>query len=112
MYERVGIFSVQDKNQHLLGQALPGTRAGNDHFAEFKTIHLRRNFFNIVWIIVLPVDDYDVFGAAGDDELAVCEDAAISRSQPAVPRVHLRLLFIVVIETFGDVATADVDIAD
>ena len=40
MHERVRIFSVQDKNQQLLGLTLPGIHAGSDHFAEFKTIHL------------------------------------------------------------------------
>ena len=85
---------------------------GDDYFAEIETVDAGRDFLDVMRIIVLPIDDNDVFGTPRYDEFSVNECAAISRSQPVVLGKYLRLLFIVVIKASRDIAAANVNIAD
>ena len=77
-YKRLQVLSEQYEHQQLLGLFTGRVRSRNDCLAEVQSVDLSNDLFDIVRIVVLAVDDDDVFLSAGDDELVVDEDSAIT----------------------------------
>ena len=67
-------------------QDLDIERVDMSDLAKFEAVDTGDDCFNVMRVIVLSVDDDDVFRASRNDKLAVHENTAIAGPQPAVAR--------------------------
>ncbi len=81
---------MQNEHDQLLGLLALALRAGRDHFAQLETFCSLRDVLEIVRIVVLAVDEDDLFGATrdvhlaavNDPEVAACAASHLSSGQP------------------------------
>ena len=83
-----------------------GAHAGGHHLAELEPLGADRDALDVVRVVVLPVDEDDFLGAAGDVELAALHHSEIAGAQPAVGGEALGVRLGIFEVALGDVVAA------
>src|ERR1700728_494488 len=106
--ERSHVGAMQYKEQQLVGLGADRSQAGDHDLAQLETGYLLGDALQVVWIVILAIDEQDLLVAAGDIQLALMDQPQVSGSQPAVGAktggVHRRILVIAA----SDIGAADV----
>ena len=86
------------KDHKLIRLRLALAHAGGDNFSKLQTGHLVGDVFEILWVVVLAVDEDNFLGTPGYIQLSHLHHAEVTRAQPTVRRVrngiHFRVFII------------------
>ena len=103
---------MQHKDDELIRLCVARPHACSDDFSEFETFHLLGDALEILWIVILAVDENNLFGAPRNIEFSLVDNAEVTRAQPAVNRerdcIRLRILVV----ALRDVFSADMNVPD
>ena len=83
--ERRRILAEHHERDQFLGLLAPGGRTRDDHLVEVEFVELGDDLLDVVRIIVLAVDDDDVFLATGQHQRLADAVADVAGVEPAVP---------------------------
>src|SRR5210317_301773 len=108
----INAFSKQHENNEFFSLATFWCGTCNNHFVEIEVRKLRNNFLDIMRVIILAVDNNDVFLAACDYEVTVDKYAAVTCAKPAVVREQFRRGFRVTVNPFGHTIATQQYVAD
>src|SRR5581483_1950690 len=70
--------AMEHEQRQLLGLGVPGPHARRDDLTQLQSLHALRDGLEIVWIIVLTVDEDDFLGAAGNVDFPPMEQAEVA----------------------------------
>ncbi len=82
----VEALPIKNKDKKLFAATRCSSGTANNDLADLEPVDVGDDLLNVVWIVILSVDDNDVFRAAGDDQFTVDECATVAGSQPSVRR--------------------------
>src|SRR5210317_1920705 len=102
----------QHEYDEFFGLAALRSGARDDNLVEVHVRKLRDDLLNIVRIIVLAVDNNDVFLTARDYQVTINKHAAVARAQPAIVREQLGRGFSVTVNPFSHTVAAQQYVAD